>query len=177
MATYDSLNVLVNGVSETLYLQVVDWAAATVTNQSDIGMTYNSRAYLSYSPTKDPDQYFKPRLLGGYVEYDVDLSQQECNCIAALYAVSMPGKEADGSYHYTDDFAYCDANQVGGLWCPEFDLMEANKKSWAAIAHKCDAPNIFGHYSTCDTSGQCGVSVVKDHYSFGNGPTFTINTE
>lgn len=31
--------------------------------------------------------YFLPNLLGGSVEYDVDLSQHECGCIAAFYLV------------------------------------------------------------------------------------------
>ena len=72
---YEQIDVKLNGVETSLYLQVVDWADAQVTNQSQVEMTYNSRAYLSYSPVKDLTQYFKPRLLGGYVEYDVDLSQ------------------------------------------------------------------------------------------------------
>lgn len=54
---------------------MLDWADATVTtDQKEVGMVYNSRAYLSYSDTKNVEQYFKPKLLGGYVEYDVDLS-------------------------------------------------------------------------------------------------------
>ena len=65
----------------------------------------------------------------------------------------MPGKEADGSDHISDDFSYCDANNVGGLYCPEFDLMEANKQSWNAIAHKCDPPSSLGYYDSCDHGG------------------------
>jgi len=140
-SAYDQINIELNGAPQTLYLQNVDWAQATVSDKSAVSMSYNSLAYLSWASYRDVTQYFKPSLLGGYVEYDVDLSRQECNCIAAFYAVRMPGKNADGSYHHSDPFAYCDANQVGGLYCPEFDLMEANKVSFNGTAHKCDAPN------------------------------------
>ena len=99
--------------------------------------------------------------MGGYVEYDVDVSRQECNCVAAFYAIKMPGKNPDGSYHYTDPFAYCDANKVGGLYCPEFDLMEANKVGFNGTAHKCDAPSAAGYYNNCDGAGQCFVKAVQ----------------
>lgn len=103
----------------------------------------NGRGYISESPSMDfgnPD-YFKPNMLGGSIEYDVDLSNHECGCIAALYTVSMPGKRSDGSlWMDTDKWGYCDANQVSGNYCPEFDIMEANKWSWATTPHKCDSP-------------------------------------
>ena len=43
----------------------------------------------------------------------------------------MPGKDWNGNYVKggQGDY-YCDANQVGGTFCPEFDIMEANKFSW-----------------------------------------------
>ena len=38
----------------------------------------------------------------------------------------QPGR--DGEY-------YCDANQVGGTYCPEMDVMEANKFAMASTPH------------------------------------------
>ncbi len=110
---------------------------------SDYVTPADGRGYISTSATLDQSNpsYFKPNLLGGSVEWDVDLSNHECGCIAAFYLVSMPGKDAAGDlWMETDGWGYCDANQVSGNWCPEFDLMEANKWSWASTPHKCDLP-------------------------------------
>ena len=111
------------------------------------------RSYITSNPNFDktnPD-YWTPNLLGGYVEYDVDLSDHDCGCIAAFYTVSMPGKDANGNpWLDTDGYGYCDANQVAGNWCPEMDIMEANKYSWATTPHTCDSPSDKGFYSHCD---------------------------
>lgn len=121
-----------------------------------------------------------PDLLGGSLSYDVDLSQNGCNCVAALYMVEMPAKNEDGSYREGDDgMYYCDANQVGGAFCPEFDIMEANTFAWRAVHHNCDEPNENGFYGDCDRAGQCHVDVLtdfpdQDHY--GPGDNYTINT-
>ncbi len=89
--------------------------------------------YLSLSPEIDTDNYFTPDMLGGYLEYDVDLSNVGCGCITAIYGINMPAVD-----NLTDPFKYCDANRVGGHWCPEFDIMEANKYAYRGTAHKCD---------------------------------------
>lgn len=97
-----------------------------------------------------------PNLADSVIEWDVDLSEKECGCIAALYLVSMPGKNEDGSLRMdSDGYGYCDANKVDGNWCPEFDIMEANKWSWATTPHTCDAPNEHGFYPHCDHDGHC----------------------
>jgi hypothetical protein len=54
-------------------------------------MGFNGRAYFTTSKTWDPNAYFKPNLLGGSVEYDVDLSEAGCGCNASIYLVGMPG--------------------------------------------------------------------------------------
>ena len=96
-------------------------------DDSIIHMHDRDRAYFSTSPVPDPDKYFTPNLLGGYVTYDVDISELPCGCITAMYAVMMPARQQDGSLW---DRAYwcCGAQQskYGGESCPEFDLMEAN---------------------------------------------------
>ena len=85
-----------------------------------------SGTYLSETPWLDPNKYFKPNLLGGSVEYDVDLSRRNCGCVAAFYLIKMPGVNENGDYWETDGYYYCDANKVFGNYCPEFDIMEAN---------------------------------------------------
>lgn len=74
----------------------------------------------------DPEGFYTPNLLGGSIEYDVDLSQMGCGCIAAFYLVKSPAKDEGGNFDNTDGFYYCDAQAVTGQYCPEFDIMEAN---------------------------------------------------
>lgn len=74
----------------------------------------------------DPTKIYRPNLLGGSVDYDVNLSSSVCGCIAAFYLVKAPGKNSSGDYWNTDGHYYCDANKVNGNFCPEFDIMEAN---------------------------------------------------
>lgn len=119
-------------------------------------MGYNNRMYLANSDSLDPNDYFKVNLLGGSMEFDVDLSDSGCGCVAALYTILMPAKDNN-----SDPFKYCDANQVGGHWCPEFDIMEANKHAFHVTGHKCDAPQ-NGIYYNCDRGGQCTLDVLKN---------------
>lgn len=46
--------------------------------------------YFSWTPDLDLEQYFNVNLLGGSIEYDVNVDQAECGCILALYATTMP---------------------------------------------------------------------------------------
>ena len=98
-----------------------------------------------------------------------------CNCNGALYFVQMPAYNSaqqpapgkDGEY-------YCDANQVGGTYCPEMDVMEANKFAMASTAHTCQyhAPH---YYSSCDRGG-CGTNVLDaDGGAYGPGRRLDTN--
>ncbi len=142
---FSVIDIEVDGVTNVYYVA----AAFDTPGESEYVVPSNGRGYISTTPTLDYEnpEYFKPNLLGGSVEWDVDLSNHECGCIAAFYLVSMPGKNSDGDlWMDTDGWGYCDANQVAGNWCPEFDLMEANKWAWATTPHKCDAPSDKGFY-------------------------------
>jgi len=118
------------------------------------------------------------------MEYDVDLSEAGCGCNAAFYLVGMPGVDINGNdFESVDYMHYCDANKVGGNFCPEFDIMEANIWSYRAVAHSCDAPNVHGHYSNCDRSGKCALDVIEDNgvpsfdnIPYGPGSQYSINT-
>jgi hypothetical protein len=105
----------------TLYTTGWDTTFGTALN-----MPNSSGTALSTTPYLDPTTFFKPNLLGGAVEYDVDLSQRQCGCISAFYLVRSPAKDWNGNYANAEGGYYCDANKVGGYYCPEFDIMEAN---------------------------------------------------
>ena len=123
---FSQISIEVDGEAKTYYV-AADFSSSS---PSDYHVPSNGRGYIAESDSLDYSnpQYFTPNLLGGSIEWDVDLSDHECGCIAAFYLVSMPGKHDDGSlWMDTDGWGYCDANQVDGNWCPEFDLMEANK--------------------------------------------------
>lgn len=124
---------------------------------------FNARVYLTESQTWDPNAYFSPKLLGGSMEYDVDLSQATCGCNAALYMISMPGIGANGQpFPSEDGMHYCDAGKVGGNYCPEFDIMEANVHAYRAVEHACNEPDANGHFNWCDPYGQCHVDILTD---------------
>ena len=118
---FNALTVKVDGQDKTLYL-----TPQCGTGGASIDCGYNARATLSESPSLDPNGFFRPNLLNGSVEYDVDLSQTNCGCVAAFYTVALPAIGSNGQPHNTDGYYYCDANNITGEWCPEFDIMEAN---------------------------------------------------
>lgn len=114
------------------------------------------------------------------MEYDVDLSKVSCGCNAALYMISMPGVSANGQpFESSDGMHYCDAAKVGGNYCPEFDIMEANEWAYRACSHSCNTPNSNGFYDWCDGPGKCSVDVITDHpdSAYGPGSQYDINTQ
>ena len=125
------MNVTVDGQPTTLYIATPDSDWCTGGGGDKFVIPTGGRAYLSLEKATNPETYFKPKLLGGFVEFDADISQSACGCVAAFYTVSMPGRFPDGSYNPAEKSQYyCDANAVGGNYCPEFDLMEANQKAF-----------------------------------------------
>ena len=172
---FPTVDVTVDTRKKTLYIANTHWWNPEG-GSNNVKLPHNGRAYLSESPTVSPESYFTPQLLGGYMEYDVDMSQVTCGCVAALYTVLMPGKQSNGDYAPSgDNMYYCDANQVGGVFCPEFDIMEANQWAFHTTAHACDAPNANGHYSNCDRGGSCTAELHNDS-DYGPGNQYKINT-
>ena len=150
---WDPIYVEVDGLVQKLYLASPHWFSAG--DRTDIGMDipWGGRVYLSETPLVSPDSIFKPKLLNGYMTYDVDLSKISCGCVAALYISLLPGKNSSGDHEPSgDNLYYCDASAVDGNFCPEFDIMEANKYSWKSTHHACVDP-VNGHYTNCDGSG------------------------
>ena len=175
---FSEIEITVDGKKQTKYL-AADFMAG---GGGQMTVPANHRGYLHNTPNMDKENpdYFKPNLLGGAVEWDMDMSDHECGCIASFYLVSMPGKdEAGKNWMTTDGFGYCDANRVDGNLCPEFDLMEANKYSWATTPHSCEAPNTGGFYYGCDANGHAAQNIynILPWNGYGAGQDYIINTE
>jgi len=144
-------------------------------------LSHNS-GFTLFSEFKDkwePENILQLKLLGKTLSFTVDLSKVGCACNVAFYLIGAPGRDWNGKPFAGPKNSgqppyYCDANQVGGQWCPEVDIMEANDHTFAATPHKCDAP-VNGHYNSCDRSGS-GKNTRDEPSSYGPGETYTIDT-
>jgi len=132
------------------------------------------------SDTWRPENIMQLKLLGRTMRFTVDLSGVGCACNLAFYLIGSPAKDehgdpSRGKRHSGQPPYYCDANKVGGQWCPEIDIMEANNHMFSSTIHKCGAPT-NGHYKWCDRVG-CRES-TKDLWglTYGPGTEYTINT-
>ena len=67
---WSSIQITHDGATKTLYVA----SGSYKSGGNKVTIPYNNRAILSQTPSMDPSQYYKPNLLGGSVEYDVDLS-------------------------------------------------------------------------------------------------------
>jgi len=135
--------------------------------------------FNSFQGEWQPQGMTQLKLMGKAIKFTVDLSHVGCACNLAFYLISAPARGWDGHLSAGTDRGgqppyYCDANQVGGQWCPEVDIMEANNNAFAATPHKCDAA-VGGHYNYCDRGG-CSQNTRDKQGSYGPGSEFTINT-
>jgi hypothetical protein len=101
---WSTLTITEDGVQKTKYWTVGASSGTTM------NVPYNQRGYITNTPSLDVNGFYKPNLLGGSVEYDVNLSSSTCGCVAAFYLVGSPGKNSSGNYWNTDGYYYCDAN-------------------------------------------------------------------
>lgn len=74
-------------------------------------------------------------LMDKSLEYTVDLNGAGCGCNSAIYTISMPHAGLGAGNDW-----YCDANNVGGQACPEFDLSEMNSNTHKTVMHGCATP-------------------------------------
>ncbi len=177
-SNFGSVNILINGRAYTKYTIASESVRGNVVVTSrSITLSGGGHAYFGNSSSNSltPNSYFLVPLLGNTFTFTVDLSQVGCSCNGALYAISMP------AYDYSQQLVpgqngeyYCDANKVGGTFCPEMDIMEANKYAMASTAHTCQyvPPH---YYPSCDQKG-CGRNVLDTHYDdFGPGEKIDTN--
>ena len=68
-------DITVDGKSKDVYLASPTWFKGNnPSDDSAMDIPWGGRVYLAEAPNVDPEAIFKPNLLGGYIEYDVDLS-------------------------------------------------------------------------------------------------------
>ena len=167
-----------NGQQKQVWVGGPDWYNEV--DQGGVNLPEGARSYFLNSADYNPDNFYRPNLLGGSVSYDIDMSGVSCGCIAAFYLVKMPAHDWNGNPQQTDGWWYCDAQAVGGVYCPEFDIMEANRHAFQTTAHSCTYTG-NGHYSDCDHGGHCIQNSVdifnhSGNNAYGPGNWYTIDT-
>jgi len=107
----------------------------------------------------DPYMYWQTNLANQVFSYDIDVSNVGCKCNAAMYWVNMPGYSGESPEPAEWGIYYCDANNVNGNWCPEYDTFEGNDQTMNVAIHTCDfVPPL--DYSSCDRGG-CGTNACE----------------
>ena len=86
---------------------------------------------------------FKPYLRGGSISYEVDLSSNDCGCVAGVYLVNT---SADCGHK---------AQENGDPQCPSIDIMQANPYGFNVQAHPCSG-------GSCDAISQCDLNMKMD---------------
>ena len=180
---HGSLTIIVDGHLETL--DIVSPGSGNFENNVSISEDGNSftmsgggqvQFASQYQSHYTPDMFAKFKLLGKEFIYTVDRSTVGCSCNSAIYFVDMPGYDENqnpdaskfGNY-------YCDCDKVGGSYCPDMDVSEANAYTMATTIHSCSAP-AGKHYSKCDPVG-CGVNVFNANpKAYCPDVSCTINT-
>lgn len=148
------------------------------TGASNVTYLHNNRGYLGQcSANWNPNGFTQLPLLSHSISFTVNLSDVGCGCNVGMYLVAMPARDQSGKpvAGPAGDY-YCDANKVEGSWCPEIDMVEANREALQATPHACAPPNAAGHYTLCDRGG-CALNTHKlDPQAYGPGPQYTIDT-
>lgn len=109
------------------------------------------------------DYYFKPQLLGGSVEFDMDLSGSGCGCQTMLQLLGMPGLDTTGELRLDrKDIPHCDWRGKNKAKCPEWRLHEANTYGFIASTATCeydeDAPHLF---EKCNLDAKCRSDILS----------------
>lgn len=177
----EPIEITVDGVKMTKYVLSNENCTG---KGADYSCPIGSRGLIHNTANFDvgePD-FFKPSLLNGSIEWDMDLSGAECGTIAAFTGVSMPAYNPADSHpavrSFSDGFFYCDAmmGAFGGNYCPDVTFMEANKYTFSTTPHVCSDPDANGHYDTCDWHGAEVHTNASSKDDFGPGSDYKIDT-
>jgi len=153
-----------------------------ITNGAALKMKWDGelRGFLGSNEMDDMplSNYHNFTLFNKEVSYDIDLSHVGCSCNAALFFVSMPGFNQDGSMAKGNDPSlpwYCDATGIGGVLCWEHDTIEGNQYTMGVTPHKCNAAP--GQYITqCHQRGCQSNSFLEDPKAFCPDSSCKIDT-
>eukprot|EP01084_Bolivina_argentea_P136274 240019_1 len=146
-----------NGVNRTRYAMSDPPGKADKVEISGTSVSVPYNVGIKIAETKNntygPNIWMQYYLNGKTLAYTVDLSDCGCSCVCDMYLTSMPGIGSNGQPKPGDlGNYYCDANDVNGVFCWEFDIQEANKYTTAVTAHTCDAPP-HQYADDCDGGG------------------------
>jgi len=137
MAPFDPISITENGNPRTLYIVGVGKPSHVISGVLNSG--HNSHTYLGiddgaggkkWNPEVRPDIYYTPNLLGGSIEFDIDLHESTCGCNASVYFTQMPARSPDGTPDKTTDGDYYCGAGDSKAYCPEIDILEANQYAW-----------------------------------------------
>lgn len=184
LTNHGSMTIEIEGQSQTVY--VVSAGHSERPNKVSVGdngnsFTMNGGAQVQITASEpgsnyDSGMFQNFSLLGKRLTYTTDLANVGCSCNTAFYFVSMPafGQDQNADSGKYGDY-YCDANKVGGEYCPEMDVSEANKYTMATTPHKCTSSQ-GKHWWWCDGAG-CGQNVHNANpNAMCPGSNCTINT-
>mmetsp|Transcript_11879 Transcript_11879/g.15125 ORF Transcript_11879/g.15125 Transcript_11879/m.15125 type:complete len:256 (-) Transcript_11879:1506-2273(-) len=88
--------------------------------------------------------FYMPNMVGGAIEYDLNLSSVGCGCVAGLYAVNVSNQ--------------CNSElniEIDSPQCASIDLMQANVAGFQTQMHPCAN-------GTCDAVSQCSYTMAKE---------------
>merc|ERR1719305_1052370 len=140
----------IKGVDQQIYVVGPDWTSDFIVMNGEDGFTLNGGGRI-------------------YFANNIDLSNVGCHCNAAGYFIGMPGAGPGEGGDW-----YCDANFVGGQWCPEYDCLESNKYTVAGTLHTCNGSP--GNWNDCDRGGCQENAFRVDQNMFCPESRCTIDT-
>lgn len=115
-------------------------------------------------------------LNGGYVEYDIDLSNVDGGVNANIYTVSPA---AFSMPYFNRSLDYCDGAATGDDWCMELDWIEANGKcGGAATIHTIEGPGSDGCTAWgCRVESHYGQSKFHMRIEYDENGSWTITRD
>ena len=112
----------------------------------------NNNVFLQSEPIDGADYSFKPDLRGGMIEYDIDMSWNDCGCVSSLYLVANDNEWCSQDAQIDDD-----------VHCPSIDVMQANNYGFNVGANSCSN-------GICDAISQCMYDMrVEGAAEYGEG--------
>lgn len=140
---WESFEITQDGLTKGMFSQSKEFSVAYIEGKSMEIMGNNSLSIQEAQQASDSSAY-KPNLMGGSIEYDVNLAGVNSGCVAGVYLV-----ESDNSR--------CSPNESQDQkpQCKSIDAMQANKYGFESKAHPCSN-------GTCDAISQCALSMQHE---------------